>query len=178
VKDIFIACIDNLSGFGDAIDDFFPKTQVQLCIVHQMRNSAKYVTYKDLRAVMNDLKLIYRASDEKQGWEYLEAAELKWGNKYPAVFKSWKHNWNRLAIIFQYRHELKRIIYTTNPIESYHRMVRKVTKTKGSFTSENAILKQVYMAIINAQTKWEGQIFSWNIIRNELNQYFGDRMEQ
>ena len=178
VKDIFIACIDNLSGFGDAIDDFFPKTQVQLCIVHQMRNSAKYVTYKDLRAVMNDLKLIYRASDEKQGWEYLEAAELKWGNKYPAVFKSWKHNWNRLAIIFQYRHELKRIIYTTNPIESYHRMVRKVTKTKGSFTSENAILKQVYMAIINAQSKWEGQIFSWNIIRNELNQYFGDRMEQ
>jgi len=178
VKDIFIACIDNLSGLGDAIDDFFPQTQVQLCIVHQMRNSAKYVTYKDLRAVMNDLKLIYRASDEKQGWEYLEAAELKWGSKYPSVFKSWKQNWNRLAIIFQYRQELKRIIYTTNPIESYHRMVRKVTKTKGSFTSENAILKQVYMAIINAQTKWEGQIFSWNIIRNELNQYFGDRMEQ
>jgi putative transposase len=178
VKDIFIACIDNLSGFGDAIDDFFPQTQVQLCIVHQMRNSAKYVTYKDLRAVMNDLKLIYRASDEKQGWEYLEAAELKWGSKYPAVFKSWKQHWDRLSIIFQYREELKRIIYTTNPIESYHRMVRKVTKTKGSFTSENAILKQVYMAIINAQTKWEGQIFSWNIIRNELNQYFGDRMEQ
>jgi transposase-like protein len=177
VKDIFIACIDNLSGFGDAIDDFFPKTQVQLCIVHQMRNSAKYITYKDLRAVMNDLKLIYRASDERQGWEYLEAAELKWGSKYPAVFKSWKQHWDRLAIIFQYRKELKRIIYTTNPIESYHRMVRKVTKTKGSFTSENAILKQVYMAIINAQTKWEGQIFSWNIIRNELNQYFGDRME-
>lgn len=177
VKDIFIACIDNLSGFGDAIDDFFPKTQVQLCIVHQMRNSAKYITYKDLRAVMNDLKLIYRASDERQGWEYLEAADLKWGSKYPAVFKSWKQHWDRLAIIFQYRKELKRIIYTTNPIESYHRMVRKVTKTKGSFTSENAILKQVYMAIINAQTKWEGQIFSWNIIRNELNQYFGDRME-
>lgn len=177
LKDIFIACIDNLSGFGDAIEDFFPKTQVQLCIVHQMRNSAKYVTYKDLRAVMNDLKLVYKAFDEQTGWQYLEAAELKWGKKYPAVFKSWKQHWDRLSTIFQYRDELKRIIYTTNPIESYHRMVRKVTKTKGSFASQNAILKQVYMAIINAQTKWNGQIFSWNIIRNELNQYFGDRME-
>ena len=177
VKDVFIACIDNLNGFADAIEDFFPKTQVQLCIVHQMRNSAKYVTFKDLRAVMNDLKLVYRASDEQQGWQYLEAAELKWSKKYPAVFKSWRQNWDRLATIFQYREELKRIIYTTNPIESYHRMVRKVTKTKGSFASENAILKQVYLAIINAQTKWDGQIFSWNTIRNELNQYFGDRMK-
>jgi putative transposase len=177
VKDVFIACIDNLNGFADAIEDFFPKTQVQLCIVHQMRNSAKYVTFKDLRAVMNDLKLVYRASDELQGWQYLEAAELKWSKKYPAVFKSWRQNWDRLATIFQYREELKRIIYTTNPIESYHRMVRKVTKTKGSFASENAILKQVYLAIINAQTKWDGQIFSWNTIRNELNQYFGDRMK-
>jgi len=177
VKDIFIACIDNLAGFGDAIEDFYPKTQVQLCIVHQMRNSAKYVTYKDLKAVMNDLKLVYRAADEQQGRQYLEAAELKWGSKYPAVFKSWNQHWDRLAVVFQYREELKRIIYTTNPIESYHRMVRKVTKTKGSFASENAILKQVYMAIINEQTKWEGQIFSWNSIRNELNQYFGDRME-
>lgn len=178
IKDIFIACIDNLSGFGDAIDDFFPETEVQLCLVHQMRNSAKYVTYKDLRAVMNDLKLVYKAATEDQGLAYLEAAEIKWGKKYPSIFKSWRNNWNRLANIFKYRQELKRIIYTTNPIESYHRMVRKVTKTKGSFTSENAILKQVYLAIINAQTKWSGQVFSWNIIRNELNQYFSHRMEQ
>jgi putative transposase len=176
VSDIFIACIDNLNGFGDAIEDFFPKTEVQLCIVHQMRNSTKYVTYKDLRAVMNDLKLVYKAATEEQALEYLQAAEMKWSKKYPAVFKSWKNNWSRLATIFRYREELKRIIYTTNPIESYHRMVRKVTKTKGSFTSENAMLKQVYLAIINAQTKWSGQIFSWNIIRNELNQYFSDRI--
>jgi transposase-like protein len=176
VNDILIACIDNLSGFGDAIDDFYPQTEVQLCIVHQMRNSAKYVPYKDLKAVMNDLKLVYKSPTEQQGLEYLEAAELKWGKKYPAIFKSWHANWTRLANIFKYREELKRIIYTTNPIESYHRMVRKTTKTKGSFTSENAILKQVYMAIMNAQTKWSGSIFSWNIIRNELNQYFSDRM--
>lgn len=178
VKDILIACIDNLSGFGDAIDDFFPQTEVQLCLVHQMRNSAKYVTYKDLRAVMSDLKLVYQAATEEQGLAYLEAAELKWGKKYASIFKSWRSNWNRLANIFKYRQELRRIIYTTNPIESYHRMVRKVTKTKGAFTSENAILKQVYLAIVNAQTKWSGQVFSWNIIRNELNQYFSHRMEQ
>jgi putative transposase len=178
VNDIFIACIDNLSGFGDAIDDFFPKTEVQLCLVHQMRNSAKYVTYKDLRAVMGDLKLIYKAHDEQQGLICLEAARQKWERKYPAIFKSWDSNWPRLANIFTYREELKRIIYTTNPIESYHRMVRKTTKTKGSFTSENAILKQVYLAIINAQTRWSGQIFSWNIIRNELNQYFSDRIRE
>ena len=177
VKDIFIACIDNLGGFGDAVEDFFPKTEVQLCIVHQMRNSAKYVTFKDLRAVMNDLKLVYKCATEQQGLEYLRAAETKWGKKYPAVFKSWHSNWDRLANIFKYREELKRIIYTTNPIESYHRMVRKTTKTKGAFTSENAILKQIYLAIINAQTKWSGSIFSWKLIRNELNQYFSDRME-
>lgn len=176
VEDIFITCIDNLSGFGDAIEDFYPKTQVQLCLVHQMRNSSKYVSYKDLREVMADLKLIYQASDEQQGLGYLESAENKWGKKYPAIFTSWHKNWPRLATIYQYRNELRRIIYTTNPIESYHRMVRKVTKTKGSFASENAILKQVYLAIINAHTKWDGQIFAWASIRNELNQYFSDRM--
>lgn len=176
VEDIFIASIDNLSGFGDAIEDFYPKTQVQLCLVHQMRNSAKYVSYKDLRKVMADLKLIYQASDEQQGRAYLESAENEWGKKYPAIFTGWHRNWSRLATIYQYRNELRRLIYTTNPIESYHRMVRKVTKTKGSFASENAILKQVYLAIINAHTKWDGQIFAWASIRNELNQYFSERI--
>lgn len=177
VSDIFIACIDNLKGFADAIEDFYPKTQVQLCIVHQMRNSAKYVANKDLRAVMNDLKLVYRAFDQAQGEQYLTAAEQKWANKYPAVFKSWRQNWDRLSTIFQYSEELRRIIYTTNPIESYHRMVRKITKTKGAFTSENAILKHVYLSIVNAHTKWDGTIFSWNTIRNEINIYFGHRLE-
>ena len=177
VADIFIACIDNLNGFGDAIEDYFPNTEVQLCLVHQMRNSAKYCTHTDIREVMKDLKMIYKASTEQLGIEALEAAETKWGKKYPAIFKSWHKHWDRLSNIYKYSPELKRIMYTTNPIESYHRMIRKVTKTKGAFSSENAILKQVYLAIQNAQTKWNGQIFAWAAIRNDLNNYFSDRFK-
>lgn len=177
IEDIFIACIDNLSGFGDAIEDYYPKTEVQLCLVHQMRNSAKYVTYSDLRAVMKDLKVIYQSPTEQKGLEALEQAREKWNKKYPAIFKSWEKNWDRLSNIYKYSPQLKRIMYTTNPIESYHRMIRKVTKTKGAFASENAILKQVYLAIINAQTKWNGQIFAWAVIRNDLNMYFSDRIK-
>ena len=177
VEDVFIACIDNLNGFGDAIEDYFPQTEVQLCLVHQMRNSAKYCTYKDLREVMKDLKEVYKSSTEKLGLEALDAAEAKWGKKYPAIFKSWHKHWDRLSNIYKYTPELKRIMYTTNPIESYHRMIRKVTKTKGAFSSENAILKQVYLAIQNAHTKWDGQIFAWAAIRNDLNHYFGDRIK-
>lgn len=177
IEDIFIACIDNLSGFGDAIEDYYPKTEVQLCLVHQMRNSAKYVTYSDLRAVMKDLKVIYQSPTEQKGLEALEQAKEKWNKKYPAIFKSWDKNWDRLSNIYKYSPQLKRIMYTTNPIESYHRMIRKVTKTKGAFASENAILKQVYLAIINAQTKWNGQIFAWAVIRNDLNMYFSDRIK-
>lgn len=177
IEDIFIACIDNLSGFGDAIEDYYPKTEVQLCLVHQMRNSAKYVTNSDLRAVMKDLKVIYQSPTEQKGLEALEQAREKWNKKYPAIFKSWDKNWDRLSNIYKYSPQLKRIMYTTNPIESYHRMIRKVTKTKGAFASENAILKQVYLAIINAQTKWNGQIFAWAVIRNDLNMYFSDRIK-
>jgi transposase-like protein len=177
VEDVFIACIDNLNGFGDAIEDYFPRTEVQLCLVHQMRNSAKYCTYKDLREVMKDLKAIYQASTEQLGLEALESAENKWGKKYPAIFKSWHKHWDRLSNVYKYSPELKRIMYTTNPIESYHRMIRKVTKTKGAFSSENAILKQVYLAIQNAHTRWNGQIFAWAAIRNDLNHYFSDRIK-
>ena len=176
VKDILIACIDNLSGFADAIDDFFPNTEVQLCLVHQMRNSIQYVSYKDLKEVSGDLKEIYRANTEAQGLEQLELAEQKWNKKYPSIFKSWHQNWNRLANIYKYKNELRRIMYTTNPIESYHRMVRKVTKTKGAFSSENAIIKQVYLAIMNAQTRWSGKINNWAVIRNEFNVYFYNRI--
>lgn len=177
IEDIFIACIDNLSGFGDAIEDLFPKTEVQLCLVHQMRNSAKYVTNANLREVMKDLKAVYQAPTEEKGLDALELARAKWDKKYPAIFRSWNKNWDRLANIYKYAPDLKRLMYTTNPIESYHRMVRKVTKTKGAFSSENAILKQVYLAIRNAQTKWTGQIFHWSAIQNDLNAYFSDRIK-
>lgn len=176
IKDIFIACIDNLRGFAEAIEDAFPTTDVQLCLVHQMRNSMKYITWKDLRPCVSDLKRIYNANNEDMALHYLNQAEEIWGKKYAVVFKSWKNNWERLANFFKYPKSIRKIIYTTNPIESYHRMVRKVTKTKGAFSSEDAIIKQIYLATINANTRWSGQMHGWNNVRLELNSYFGDRM--
>jgi transposase-like protein len=176
VKDICIACIDNLKGFAEAIETIFPNTDVQLCLVHQMRNSMKYLAYKDLKACVKDLKQIYKAVNAQMGLQKLAEAETKWGSKYPNIFKSWHANWDRLSRFFDYTQSIRRIIYTTNPIESYHRMVRKVTKTKGAFSSEDAIVKQIYLATINANTKWEGQMFGWPIVRTELINYFGDRV--
>jgi putative transposase len=176
IQDICIACIDNFKGFGDAIEDVFPSTEVQLCLVHQMRNSMKYMNYKDLKPCVRDLKKIYKAVNGQMGLHYLDEAEIKWGGKYPTIFKSWRTNWERLAKFYEYTPAIRRIVYTTNPIESYHRMVRKVTKTKGAFSSEDAIVKQIYLATINANTKWEGQMFGWTTVRNELNQFFGDRI--
>lgn len=175
VKDILVACIDNLSGFADAIEDLFPTTDVQLCLVHQMRNSMKYIADKDMKPMVRDLKLIYKADNADMALHYLQEAELQWGDKYKIVFKSWHRNWDRLTNFYKYPPALRRLIYTTNPIESYHRMVRKVTKTKGAFNSENAILKQIYLATINAHTKWTGSIFGWSSIRRDLHAYFEDR---
>lgn len=176
VKDICIACIDNLKGFADAIEDIFPNAQVQLCLVHQMRNSMKYLAWKDLRACVTDLKKVYRALNADMALHYLNEAESRWGGKYAIIFKSWRNNWNRLVTFFDYTPAIRRIIYTTNPIESYHRMVRKVTKTKGAFASEDAIVKQIYLATINANTKWHGQMFGWPQVRTELINYFGERI--
>ena len=175
VKDIFVACIDNLTGFADAIEDMFPETDVQLCIVHQMRNSIKYITDKDVKPMIKDLKKIYTAPNPVAAEQYLTLAEEVWGSKYRIVFRSWRNNWDRLMNFYKYPPALRRVIYTTNPIESFHRMVRKVTKTKGSFTSENAILKQIYLATINAQTKWNGSIFAWSSVRRDLVDYFEER---
>jgi putative transposase len=177
VEDICIACIDNLKGFAEAIEDIFPRTDVQLCLVHQMRNSMKYISWKDLKPCIKDLKQVYKAVNEKMGLHYLQEAEKKWGDKYPVIFKSWRNNWDRLSRFFAYTAAIRRIIYTTNPIESYHRMVRKVTKTKGSFSSEDAIVKQIYLATINANTKWQGQISGWKAIINELTLMFGERLK-
>jgi transposase-like protein len=176
VEDICIACIDNLKGFADAIEDVYPKTEVQLCLVHQMRNSMKYMSWKDLKPMVADLKKIYKANNADLALTYLAQAEEKWGAKYGVVFKSWRTHWDRLATFFQYPPNLRKIIYTTNPIESYHRMVRKVTKTKGAFCSEDAIVKQIYLATINCNTKWQGQMFNWTAVRIDLNNYFGNRL--
>lgn len=178
LKDIFIACTDNLKGLADAIEDMFPKTDVQLCLVHQMRNSMKYMSEKDLKPMVKDLKSIYRAVNADMAKHYLDEAEKKWGAKYSAIFKSWHANWDRLINFYKYPPALRRIIYTTNPIESFHRMVRKVTKTKGAFPSEDAIVKQIYLATINANTKWDGKMFGWPGVYRDLHAYFGERFLQ
>lgn len=175
VKDIFVACIDNLRGFADAIEDEFPQTDVQLCLVHQMRNSMKYVSNKDVKPMVKDLKKIYRSVNVQQAEYYLKEAEKVWGEKYKIVFRSWHQNWERLTNFFKYPPALRRVIYTTNPIESYHRMVRKVTKTKGAFSSEDAIVKQIYLATMNAQTRWNGTMFGWTAVRRDLEDYFSNR---
>lgn len=178
IEDIMVVCIDNLKGFADAIEDVFPRTDVQLCLVHQMRNSMKYMTDKDVKPMVSDLKKIYKSINEDQAKHALQQAEERWGDKYKAIFRSWNNNWERLANFFKYPPALRRIIYTTNPIESFHRMVRKVTKTKGAFVSEDAIVKQIYLATVNAQTKWNGTMFGWSTVRRDLEDYFGTRINK
>jgi transposase-like protein len=176
VEDILIASIDNLKGFGDAIENIFPKTEVQLCIIHQIRNSLKYITWKNQREFMKDLKEVYKATNIKVAEHNLDLMQAKWGKQYPIVFKSWRTNWDRLTNYFKYPEPIRRLVYTTNTVEGYHRMVRKVTKSKGAFTSEMAVLKLVYLATMNFQKKWENSIYNWQTIFNQLSMYYEDRI--
>jgi transposase-like protein len=146
VSDILIACIDNLKGFAEAIQTVFPKTEVQSCIVHQIRNSLKYVASKDQKEFMKNLKPVYQAVNKDLAEHELENLSEKWGKKYPVVIDSWKRNWEKLSTYFKYTAEIRKLIYTTNTIEGYHRQIRKVTKTKGAFTSDMALLKLIYLA--------------------------------
>ena len=153
VKDILIACIDGLKGFPEAINSLFPKTEIQLCIIHQIRNSMRYVASGDQKEFMRDLKEIYRASSKDLAETNLLNLAEKWGKKYPIVINSWNNNWDNLSSYFKYDKHIRTIIYTTNAVEGLHRMVRKYTKSKGSFTSENALLKLVYCAYMKILKK-------------------------
>jgi putative transposase len=175
VEDILITSVDNLSGFTEAIEHVFPKTRVQLCIVHQIRNSMKYVTSKEVRAFLLDLKTVYTASNEALGWLALEEMEKKWGNRYAAVFRSWRENWAYLSAFFEFPACVRKVMYTTNSIEAFHRQVRKVTKTKGAFVSDMALLKLVFMASQNITLKWQNSINGWGEIASSLFLIFGDR---
>jgi transposase-like protein len=175
VNDIFIASIDNLNGFAEAIESVFPKTQVQLCIVHQIRNSTKFVSYKDLKAFTTDLKTIYQAPNKENGLENLGLVEDKWAKKYGAAFLSWRNNWERLSTFFEYPDEIRKVIYTTNIIEGFHRQVRKVTKTKGAFSSEMALLKLVYLTSSRMVEKWSQAIQNWPVVSSQLLIIFGQR---
>jgi transposase-like protein len=175
VQDILIASIDNLKGFAEAIEMVFKQTLVQSCVVHQIRNSFKYVSYKDIRAFMLDLRTVYQANTQSQAEDNLNALEEKWGSKYPAVIKSWRDNWHKLSTMFQFPQEIRKVIYTTNIIEGFHRQVRKVTKTKGAFTSDMALLKLIYLATCRMVEKWNTPIRNWPIIASQLKIYFADR---
>jgi transposase-like protein len=177
VQDILIACIDNLRGFAEAIETIFPNTEVQLCIVHQIRNSLKYVGSKHQKEFMRDLKPVYQAPDGQSARMKLEALKEKWGKLYPIVIESWENNWERLTCYFQYPTAIRRIIYTTNTVEGYHRQIRKVTKTKGAFTSDNALLKQLYLAIENITDKWTSPLQNWSQTFSQLGIYFRERIK-
>lgn len=176
VEDILIASIDGLKGFPEAILEVFPKTEIQLCVVHQIRNSLKYVASKDQKAFMADLKLVYRASSKDLAEHRLLELDEKWGKKYPAVIKSWQTQWDNLSQYFKYPEELRRIIYTTNIVEGFHRQVRKYTKTKGAFTSENALLKLIYCACQKILEKWSQPVHNWALIVSQLQIVFDGRL--
>ena len=176
VEDILITCRDNLSGFSQAIESTFPKTEQQLCIIHQIRNSTRYVSYKHLKAVMADLKAIYQAPSEDDALYHLEEFKDKWNKIYPQIAKSWEDNWTALCAYFKYPAEVRRLIYTTNAVEGFHRMLRKYTKTKTVFPSDDSLKKSIYLSIQEITKKWSMPVPNWGIIMGQLSIFFEERL--
>jgi len=177
VKDILIASIDGLKGFPEAINAIFPDTEIQLCIVHQIRNSLKYVASKNQKQFAGELKSVYQAFNKEEAEAALDKLEEKWGKKYPIVFDSWYNNWENLSNYFKYPKDIRRIIYTTNIIESVHRQFRTLTKTKGAFPTDNSLLKLLYAGIRNAEKKWTMPIHNWSLTISQLNIHFKERLK-
>jgi transposase-like protein len=178
VKDILIASVDGLKGFPEAINSIYPNTEVQLCVIHQIRNSLKYVASKNKKEFMKDLKKVYQAISKDQAEIELDRLEEKWGDKYPIVIKSWRNRWDNLSNYFKYPEPIRKVIYTTNIIESVHRQFRKLTKTKGAFPNENSLLKLLYMGIQNAEKKWTMPIRNWNLTLSQLAIFFEGRLDE
>ena len=175
VKDVLIACTDNLTGIRQAIRSAYPNTITQLCIVHQVRNSVKYVVWKDRKRFLADLKLVYNAINRDMAYEALEEFAQKWNAKYAYAIKSWKDNWEELTAYFDYPMEIRRIIYTTNVIESLNSSIRKYTKTKTVFPDDQTVLKAVYLAVANIEKKWTMPVRDWGSVINQLIIIFGER---
>lgn len=177
VEDIMIVSVDGLTGFGDAIHAVFPQAEIQRCIVHQIRYSTKFISYKDLKPFMADLKLVYKADTEDLALTALEDLEEKWGKKYPASIGSWRNNWTQLSTYFKYPSEIRKLIYTTNSIENFNRQLRKVTKSKTIFPTDDALFKMLYLAMMDATKKWTGKAWDWGLTLDQLCIYFGDRIQ-
>jgi putative transposase len=178
VQDILITCVDNLTGFSQAITACYPKTEIQKCIIHQIRNSTRYVSYKDLKKVTSDLKPIYKATTEELARLELDRFEETWGAKYPLIIRSWRANWDELATFFKYPPELRKLIYTTNMIESYNRQLRKVTKGKSIFPSDEALIKMLDLVTMDVTRKWTGRVQNGGQMLLQLSVFFPDRVGQ
>jgi putative transposase len=177
VRDILIACHDNLSGLANAINTAFPKTESQLCIIHMVRNSTKYVSYKDLKPVTSDLKQVYGAVSEEAALYALEEFKENWDKKYPQIYKMWETNWADLSAFFKFPEELRRIIYTTNAVEGFHRMLRKFTKTKTNFPTDDSLKKSIYLSIKEIGKKWTMPLRNWGVIIGQFMMFYDDRFE-
>ena len=175
VEDILITCIDGLTGFPEAISAVYPKTEIQQCIIHQIRSSTKYVSYKDIKALMADLKKVYGAVDEETAIYELEQFGEKWDSKYPKISQSWRSHWPELSTYFKYPQSVRTLIYTTNSIENFNRQLRKVTKNKAVFPNDDALLKMLYLAQSDITHKWTGRRRDWGEIHSQLEIFFADR---
>ena len=176
VQDILITCIDGLTGFPEAISAVYPKTEIQQCIIHQIRNSTKYVSYKDIKALMADLKKVYGAVDEETALYELEQFGEKWDSKYPKISQSWRSHWPELSTYIKYPQSVRTLIYTTNSIENFNRQLRKVTKNKAVFPNDDALLKMLYLAQSDITRKWTGRRRDWGEIHSQLEIFFADRL--
>ena len=176
VEDILIACVDGLTGFSNAIEAVYPQTQIQQCIIHQIRSSTQFVSYKDIKVLIADLKLVYKATTEESALLNLELFDEKWGKKYPKIAISWKNNWPRLSTYFKYPQEVRTLIYTTNTIEGYNRQLRKVTKNKSVFPTDDSLLKMLYLATQDITKKWTSRQRDWGQIISQLQIYFEGRI--
>ena len=176
VEDILIACVDGLTGFDNAIEAVYPKTEIQQCIIHQIRNTTRFVSYKDIKALMADLKRVYAAVDEETALYELEAFGEKWNGKYPKIAQSWEANWPKLSTYFKYPQEVRTLIYTTNAIEGFNRQLRKVTKSKSVFPTDDSLLKMLYLAMMDITKKWTGKRRDWGIIHSQMEVFFADRL--
>ena len=176
LQDILIACVDGLTGFPAAIEAVYPNTEIQQCIIHQIRNTTKFVSYKDIKALMGDLKKVYAAIDEQTALSELENFDEKWGKKYPKIAMSWRDNWANLSTYFKYPQEVRTLIYTTNAIEGFNRQLRKVTKNKGVFPTDDSLLKMLYLAMMDITKKWTGKRREWGQIHSQLEIFFADRL--
>jgi transposase-like protein len=175
VEDVFIFCVDGLKGFKEVIQEVFPESILQRCIVHMIRSSTRFVSYKHIRAVCSDLRKIYSSANREQALVALQSFMSKWDSKYKEIGKKWEENWDELMSFMEFSSQIRRMVYTTNPVEALHRVMRKVTKSKGAWINDKALLKQLYLTLMHSQKSWKRSAFQWMPIQRDLLDYYKDR---